>query len=141
MDFNPTPQVESLLERIKEFNEEHIFPVEMELFRALDEEVTVRTPRAYPEGLEELRERAKSDGLWNLFMPDERYGPGLTNWEYGMLCEEMGRSFVAPMVYNCSAPDTGNMEILAEHGTDAQKDRWLRPLLEDHVRSCFSMTE
>ncbi len=92
MDFNPTPQVESLLERIKEFNEEHVFPVEMELLRALDEEVTVQTPRAYPEGLVELRERAKADGLWNLFMPDERYGAGLTNWEYGMLCEEMGRS-------------------------------------------------
>jgi len=141
MDFNPTPQVETLLERIKEFNEEHIFPVEMDLLRALDEEVTVQTPRAYPDSLVELRERAKSEGLWNLFMPDERYGTGLTNWEYGMLCEEMGRSFVAPMVYNCSAPDTGNMEILAEHGTDEQKDRWLRPLLEDHMRSCFSMTE
>jgi acyl-CoA dehydrogenase len=141
MDFNPTPQVESLLERIKEFNEEHVFPVEMDLLRALDEEVTVRTPRAYPEALVELRERAKSEGLWNLFMPDERYGAGLSNWEYGMLCEEMGRSMVAPMVYNCSAPDTGNMEILAEHGTEEQKQRWLRPLLEDHVRSCFSMTE
>jgi acyl-CoA dehydrogenase len=141
MDFNPTPQVETLLERIKEFNEEHIFPVEMDLLRALDEEVTVQTPRAYPDSLVELRERAKSEGLWNLFMPDQRYGPGLTNWEYGMLCEEMGRSFIAPMVYNCSAPDTGNMEILAEHGTDEQRDRWLRPLLEDHTRSCFSMTE
>jgi acyl-CoA dehydrogenase len=141
MDFNPTPQVESLLERIREFNEEHIFPVEMELLRALDEEVTVRTPRAYPVGLEELRERAKSDGLWNLFMPDDRYGAGLTNWEYGMLCEEMGRSVIAPMVYNCSAPDTGNMEILAEHGTDEQLERWLRPLLEGDIRSCFSMTE
>jgi acyl-CoA dehydrogenase len=141
MDFNPTPQVESLLERIKEFNEEHIFPVEMELLRALDEEVTVETPRAYPDSLIELRERAKAEGLWNLFMPDERYGAGLSNWEYGMLCEEMGRSPVAPMVYNCSAPDTGNMEILAEHGTEEQKDRWLRPLLEDHMRSCFSMTE
>jgi acyl-CoA dehydrogenase len=141
MDFNPTPQVESLLERIREFNEEHIFPVEMELLRALDEEVTVQTPRAYPVGLEELRERAKSDGLWNLFMPDDRYGAGLTNWEYGMLCEEMGRSVIAPMVYNCSAPDTGNMEILAEHGTDEQLERWLRPLLEGDIRSCFSMTE
>jgi len=141
MDFNPTPQVESLLERIREFNEEHIFPVEMELLRALDEEVTVATPRAYPVGLEELRERAKSEGLWNLFMPDERFGAGLTNWEYGMLCEEMGRSVVAPMVYNCSAPDTGNMEILAEHGTDEQLERWLRPLLEGDIRSCFSMTE
>jgi len=141
MDFTPSPQVESLLERIKEFNEEHVFPVEMELLKALDEEVTVDTPRAYPQGLVELRERAKADGLWNLFMPDERYGAGLTNWEYGMLCEEMGRSYVAPMVYNCSAPDTGNMEILAEHGTDEQVERWLRPLLEGETRSCFSMTE
>ena len=113
----------------------------MELLKALDEEVTVETPRAYPEGLVELRERAKADGLWNLFMPDERYGAGLTNWEYGMLCEEMGRSLISPMVYNCSAPDTGNMEILAEHGTPEQVERWLRPLLEGEIRSCFSMTE
>ena len=89
----------------------------------------------------ELRERAKSEGLWNLFMPDERYGAGLSNWEYGLLCEVMGRSLVAPMVYNCSAPDTGNMEILAEHGSEEQRERWLQPLLEDHIRSCFSMTE
>jgi len=141
MDFTPTPQVESLLERIREFNEEHVYPAEMELLRALDEEVTVETPRAYPEGLVELRERAKAEGLWNLFMPDERYGAGLTNWEYGMLCEEMGRSLISPMVYNCSAPDTGNMEILAEHGTDEQVERWLKPLLEGEIRSCFSMTE
>jgi len=141
MDFTPTPQVESLLERIREFNEEHVYPIEMELLKALDEEVTVETPRAYPEGLVELRERAKADGLWNLFMPDERYGAGLTNWEYGMLCEEMGRSLISPMVYNCSAPDTGNMEILAEHGTPEQVERWLRPLLEGEIRSCFSMTE
>src|ERR671923_331324 len=141
MDFTPTPQVESLLERIREFNEEHVYPVEMELLRALDEEVTVESGRAYPEGIVELRERAKAEGLWNLFMPDERYGAGLANWEYGMLCEEMGRSMVAPMVYNCSAPDTGNMEILAEHGTPDQVERWLRPLLEGETRSCFSMTE
>jgi acyl-CoA dehydrogenase len=141
MDFTPTPQVESLLERIREFNEEHVYPAEMELLKALDEEVTVDTPRAYSEGLVELRERAKADGLWNLFMPDERYGAGLSNWEYGMLCEEMGRSLISPMVYNCSAPDTGNMEILAEHGSDEQRERWLRPLLEGEIRSCFSMTE
>jgi acyl-CoA dehydrogenase len=141
MDFTLTPRVESLLERIREFNEEHVFPVEMELLRALDQEVTVDSPLAYPDGLVELRERARADGLWNLFMPDERYGAGLTNWEYGMLCEEMGRSPVSPMVYNCSAPDTGNMEILAEHGSEEQKERWLAPLLEGDIRSCFSMTE
>jgi acyl-CoA dehydrogenase len=89
-----------------------------------------------------VRDRARGAGLWNLFMPDERFGPGLKNWEYGLLCEEMGRSpIAAPMAFNCSAPDTGNMEILAEHGTDAQRERWLEPLLEGRIRSCFSMTE
>ena len=95
----------------------------------------------YPAQLVEIRERAKADGLWNLFLPDEEYGPGLTNWEYGMLCEEMGRSQVTPMVFNCSAPDTGNAEILAEHGTAEQRARWLDPLLDGTIRSCFSMTE
>ena len=95
--------------------EEHVDPVEREALEALDEEVRPGVP--YPEILVELRERAKAEGLWNLFLPDDRFGPGLTNWEYGMLCELMGRSGVAPMVFNCSAPDTGNMEILAEHGT------------------------
>ena len=141
MDFSPTPQVARLLERVREFNEEHVYPGEMELLRALDEEVTVESGRAYPEGLVELRERAKAEGLWNLFMPDERYGAGLANWEYGMLCEEMGRSLVSPMVYNCAAPDTGNMEILAEHGSEEQRERWLAPLLRGEIRSCFSMTE
>ena len=98
--------------------------------------------RAYPEILVEIRERARAEGLWNLFMPDDEHGAGLTNWEYGVLCEEMGRSpAIAPMAFNCSAPDTGNSEILAEHGTDEQKERWLQPLLDGEIRSCFSMTE
>ena len=139
MDFNASPQVEELRERITAFQEDHVYPVEMEALHALDQEVGPGV--AYPKILVELRERAKAEGLWNLFMPDEAHGAGLTNWEYGMLCEIMGRSLVAPMVFNCSAPDTGNMEILAEHGTEEQKERWLRPLLEGETRSCFSMTE
>src|SRR5262245_47607948 len=121
---------------------EHVYPSEAEALRALDEEVTVDSGRAYPEILVEIRERAKAEGLWNLFMPDSEHGVGLTNWEYGVLCEEIGHSpAVAPMAFNCSAPDTGNMEILAEHGTDDQRQRWLTPLLEGEIRSCFSMTE
>src|ERR687895_186879 len=139
MDFSPSDRVTELLERVREFMEEHVDPVEAEGMKSLDEEVRPGVP--YPQILVELRERARAEGLWNLFMPDERYGPGLTNWEYGMLCEQMGRNGIAPMVFNCSAPDTGNMEILAEHGTDEQRDRWLQPLLEGEIRSCFSMTE
>ncbi|MSO41524.1 MAG: acyl-CoA dehydrogenase [Solirubrobacterales bacterium] len=140
MDFNPTPQVDELRERVRAFMGEHVYPVEAEALAALDDEV--RPGVAYPQILVELRERARTEGLWNLFMPDERHGPGLKHWEYGMLCEEMGRSpAVAPMVFNCSAPDTGNMEILAEHGTEEQHSQFLEPLLNDHSRSCFSMTE
>src|SRR5215218_6782431 len=140
MDFAPSERVADLLDRVREFMEEHVDPVEREAVEALDREVGPGV--AYPEILVELRERARAEGLWNLFLPDERYGPGLTNWEYGMLCEEMGRSpVVAPMAFNCSAPDTGNMEILAEHGSDEQKREWLQPLLEGEIRSCFSMTE
>jgi acyl-CoA dehydrogenase len=139
MDFTPTPRVEELLGRIGAFLDENVYPVEMEIIAALDREV--RSGVAYPRILEEIRERAQAEGLWNLFLPDERYGAGLSNWEYGMLCEEMGRSPVAPMAFNCSAPDTGNIEILAEHGTEEQRERWLVPLLEGEIRSCFSMTE
>jgi acyl-CoA dehydrogenase len=140
MDFELSPRVEELRDRVREFMGEHVYPVELETLRAIDDEV--RPGIAYPEVLVEIRERARSEGLWNLFMPDERYGAGLSNAEYGVLCEEMGRSpAVAPMAFNCSAPDTGNMEILAEHGTDEQRTRWLMPLLEGEIRSCFSMTE
>jgi acyl-CoA dehydrogenase len=140
MDFSPSPQVESLLERIREFMDVHVYPNERAVMEGLDEEVAPGVP--YPQVLVEIRERAKAQGLWNLFLPDERFGPGLTNWEYGLLCEEMGRSPVAAsMAFNCAAPDTGNMEILAEHGTEEQRQRWLAPLLDGETRSCFSMTE
>src|SRR3954447_20536957 len=138
MDFSPSPRVEELSARIGAFLDEHFYPVEAEARRALDEEVKAGVP--YPKILVELRERAKAEGLWNLFLPGDE-GAGLTNWEYGMLCETMGRSLISPMVFNCSAPDTGNMEILVDHGTPEQRSQWLDPLLEGDIRSCFSMTE
>jgi acyl-CoA dehydrogenase len=140
MDFTPSPEVAQLRERVLDFMDAEIYPQEREIMEALDDEVATGVP--YPENLTAIREKAKSEGLWNLFMPDERFGPGLKNWEYGLLCEEMGRSpMAAPMAFNCSAPDTGNMEILAEHGTQEARERWLEPLLEGRIRSCFSMTE
>jgi acyl-CoA dehydrogenase len=140
MDFKPSPEVAELRERVLDFMADEIYPQEREIMEALDAEVATGVP--YPQNLTAVREKAKGEGLWNLFMPDERFGPGLKNWEYGLLCEEMGRSpMAAPMAFNCSAPDTGNMEILAEHGTAEQQERWLHPLLEGKIRSCFSMTE
>jgi acyl-CoA dehydrogenase len=155
VDFDLTPRVSELRDRIRAFMDEHVYPNEAEALRALDEEVTVDSGKAYPDVLVEIRERAQAEGLWNLFLPEstpsassasrpgpEGYGVGLTNWEYGVLCEEMGRSpAVAPMAFNCSAPDTGNIEILAEHGSDEQQRAWLEPLLAGEIRSCFSMTE
>ncbi len=139
MDFSPSSQVKSLKEQLSAFMDEHVYPNELDLFKAVDEEIGPGVP--YPESLVQVREMAKSEGLWNLFLPDEEHGAGLTNWEYGMLCEVMGRSPVAPFVFNCAAPDTGNMEILAEHGSNEQKEKWLMPLLEGSIRSCFAMTE
>jgi len=140
MDFTPSPEVAALRERILDFMDAEIYPAEREIMEAIDAEVGPGV--AYPANLTAVREKAKAAGLWNLFMPDERFGPGLTNWEYGLLCEEMGRSpLAAPMAFNCAAPDTGNMEILAEHGSAEQRERWLEPLLEGGIRSCFSMTE
>ena len=137
MDFTPSPRVEELKQRIVAFLDEHVYPIEMDILR---DDHLVKTGVPYPPRLAAIRKKAKAEGLWNLFLPG-KHGAGLTNWEYGILCEIMGRSLVAPAVFNCSAPDTGNVEILEEFGTPEQQKRWLDPLLAGDIRSCFSMTE
>ena len=132
-------RAEELRARVGAFVEREVVPIESELMRALDDEVAAGVP--YPRMLDELRARARVDGLWNLFLGDREHGAGLGHSEYAPLCELMGRSPVAPMAFNCAAPDTGNMEILLEQGSSEQRERWLTPLLEGTIRSCFSMTE
>jgi acyl-CoA dehydrogenase len=118
--------------------DEHVYPAE----KVAAEQVHASgDPHHMPKIVRDLQQKAKAQGLWNLFLPDGEYGAGLKNWEYGILCEVMGRSMIAPRIFNCAAPDTGNMEILAEYGTPEQKKRWLEPLLAGEIRSCFSMTE
>src|SRR3954453_12648818 len=126
MDFTPSPKVEEFRNRIVHFMEQHVYPNEQEAGHQAD---MVRPGVPYPPIAVELRKKAKAAGLWNLFLPDEEHGAGLTNWEYGILCEQMGRSPLASFAFNCSAPDTGNIEILAEFGTPEQKNQWLDPLL------------
>jgi acyl-CoA dehydrogenase len=139
VDFDPSPRARELAGRVRAFVDEHVLPVEREVDAALDAEV--RDGVAFPQVLLDLRARAQAAGLWNLFMPDERYGPGLGHAEYGLVCEELGRVAWAPMIANCQPPDSGNMEILAEHGSPEQVEQWLAPLLAGDIRSCFSMTE
>ena len=140
MDFELTPQVEELRERVRAFMDEHVYPDELEAMRALDAEVAPGTP--FPEILVEMRAKARAEGLWNLFLPDERYGPGLANWQYGVLCEEMGRSpAVAPMVFNCQPPTPATWRSSPSTARTEQRERWLQPLLDGDIRSCFSMTE
>jgi acyl-CoA dehydrogenase len=141
VDFEPTDRCKALLERLQEFMREHVYPNEREAEEALDREVSREV--SLPAILVEMRAQAKAEGLWNLFLPArDDLGPGLTNSEYGVLSEEMGRcSTVAPYAFNCQPPDSGNMEILAGHASELQRERWLEPLLEGEIRSCFSMTE
>jgi len=137
MLFEFSPKVRELESRLRAFMDEHIYPNESVYSKQI-----AAGDRWQPSAIiEELKPKARALGLWNLFLPDAEYGAGLTNFEYAPLCEIMGRSPMAPEVFNCSAPDTGNMEVLARYGDPAQKDRWLKPLLAGEMRSCFCMTE
>jgi acyl-CoA dehydrogenase len=141
MDFEYSPKVQALRERLNEFMRAEVYPVE----RRFHEEVEANTRagrRWTPTALiENLKPKARAAGLWNLFLPDSDYGAGLTNLEYAPLAELMGRVPWASEVFNCSAPDTGNMETIERYGSDAQKRRWLEPLLAGEIRSAFAMTE
>jgi len=138
MDFSYTPKVEKLCAEVSAFMNEHVYPVEGEYEDAVR---AGESPWVVPPIMESLKEKARQAGLWNLFLPDSEYGAGLSNLEYAPLAELMGRSPIAPEVFNCSAPDTGNMEVLVRYGTEAQKKRWLEPLLAGEIRSAFAMTE
>ena len=138
MDFAYTPKVEERRSELLAFMDSHIYPAEPEYRKQLAE----LGPYSHPPIVEELKAEARSRGLWNLFLPDDEHGAGLSVLEYAPLAEISGRSpQLAPESMNCSAPDTGNMEILAMFGTAEQKERWLYPLLEGEIRSCFGMTE
>jgi len=129
MDFEPSDRAKELSDRVREFMDAHIYPHELEIETALDREVDAGTP--FPEILVGIREEAKKEGLWNLFLPDAEDGPGLSNLDYGIVNEEIGRcSIPAAYAFNCQPPDSGNMEILVAHANPAQREKWLTPLLE-----------
>ena len=138
MDFNHTQKVLDLMDRLNTFMHEHIYPNE-EAYR--EHFKTTDNQWKSPPLMDELKEKAKNAGLWNLFLPESEHGAGLTNLEYAPLAEIMGRVFFASEVFNCNAPDTGNMEVIDRYGSEAQKEQWLKPLLSGEIRSCFSMTE
>lgn len=136
LNFEFSEKTKDLQRRLQDFMDENIYPNELRFREEIERE------RWRPTQLiEELKPRARRQGLWNLFLPDHESGAGLSNFEYAPLCEIMGRSPLAPEVFNCSAPDTGNMEVLARYGTPEQKEKWLKPLLNGEIRSCFAMTE
>src|SRR5689334_3137325 len=138
MDFAYSDKVQQLRARLVEFMEHYIYPNE----KVPHEQIEASgNPHGHAPIMDELKEKARAEGLWNLFLPDEEYGAGLTNLEYAPLAEIMGRVGWSSEVFNCAAPDTGNMEILAQFGTPEQQEKWLKPLLNGEIRSSFAMTE
>jgi acyl-CoA dehydrogenase len=138
MDFEPSPRSAELCAKLLDFMDSYVYPAE-KVYR--EQARAAGRPHFHPPVMEDLKQEARNRGLWNLFLPEERFGPGLTNLEYAPIAEITGRSFLAPEALNCAAPDTGNMEILAEFGSPAQQKEWLQPLLDGEIRSCFAMTE
>jgi acyl-CoA dehydrogenase len=141
MDFSHSEKVRDLQERITQFMDDHVYPAEPLYHKELEQNRKAGNPWQVTKVVEDLKKKAKAAGLWNLFLPHSEHGAGLTNLEYAPLCEIMGRSHIAPEAFNCSAPDTGNMEVLARYATKGQQQRWLEPLLEGKIRSAFAMTE
>jgi len=139
LNFEHTQKVKNLEKKLTEFMEKHVYPNESIYKKQLEAQGSRWSE--IPPILSELTAKAKEEGLWNLFLPDSGYGAGLTNLEYAPLCEIMGRSSIGPEIFNCNAPDTGNMEVLVRYGSAEHKERWLKPLLAGEIRSCFSMTE
>lgn len=141
MHFQHSERSKELHERISHFMDEHIFPSE-EIFSQQMEEFAKQGDRwQIPQIIEDKKKIAKDEGLWNLFLPENPMGESMSNLDYAPLCELMGRSPIASEIFNCSAPDTGNMEVLAQYGTPEQQEKWLKPLLEGEIRSAFGMTE
>ena len=141
MHFQHSERSKELQERISHFMDEHIFPSE-EIFSQQMEEFAKQDDRwQIPQIIEDKKKIAKDEGLWNLFLPENPMGESMSNLDYAPLCELMGRSPIASEIFNCSAPDTGNMEVLAQYGTPEQQEKWLKPLLEGEIRSAFGMTE
>ncbi len=141
MDFSHSDKVRELQERIQAFMDAYIYPAEKDYHDELERNRRAGNPWQVTQVVEDLKKRAKAEGLWNFFLPHSDRGAGLTNLEYAPLCEIMGRSHIAPEAFNCSAPDTGNMEVLARYATPSQQKEWLTPLLEGKIRSAFAMTE
>ena len=137
MNFEFSGKVKNLQQKLIAFMDEHIYPNE----KAYYDQVAEGDRWAVPPLMNELKEKARAAGIWNWFLPESGHGAGLSNLEYAPLCEIMGRSPIAPEAFNCAAPDTGNMEVLARYGSEEQQERWLKPLLAGEIRSCFAMTE
>jgi acyl-CoA dehydrogenase len=143
MDFEHSKETKVLISKVKAFIDQKIRPIEKEHFKEIEKNNRAGNWKLWTVSpkIEQLKKEAKNEGLWNLFLPDHEHGHGLSNVDYAPIAEEMGKSFIAAEIFNCNAPDTGNMEVLHKYGTNSQKQKWLEPLMEGKIRSAFCMTE